>query len=411
VTTVRIAVIGGGIAGLVVAWMVKDAAEVVLYERDEWLGGHARSIPVACDGGSTVHAETGFKYMFDATHPGVLALIRTLGVPLRRTPMTTSVRLSEERCVVLPPQSLRQVATLVGEPLALRGAMALALIRMAAAKVARERDWTPALATYLERRFGGGTCEGFLLPFFAASWGMPIDVISGFAAYDVVKVVGKAWGGFLEVAGGVSRYVDALVDELEGVELRRKTRVRALRRDGAAWVVEADDVRRFDQVVLATPADCVPSLVADEPSAAALRGACSRFRYVDTEIAIHRDATSMPERRDHWAVVNYFIGGKFPFLTEWCGHFERHDVFRTWLVPGSKPPRDVCHRQRFRHLVVTPDSDGAQSELARLQGSGGLWTVGMYTNDVDVQESAVRSAQTIARALAPQSANLRRVPD
>ena len=40
----RIAVIGGGIAGLVVAWLVKDAAEVVLYERDAWLGGHARSI-------------------------------------------------------------------------------------------------------------------------------------------------------------------------------------------------------------------------------------------------------------------------------------------------------------------------------------------------------------------------------
>ena len=109
--------------------------------------------------------------------------------------------------------------------------------------------------------------------------------------------------------------------------------------------------------------------------------------------------------------MNYFIGGKFPFVTEWCGNYERHDVFRTWLVPGGEPPRDVCHRQRFRHLVVTPDSDGAQGELARLQGSGGLWTVGMYTNDVDVQESAVRSAQTIARALSPQSANLRRVPD
>jgi predicted NAD/FAD-binding protein len=408
---VRIAVIGGGIAGLVVAWLVKDAAEVVLYERDAWLGGHARSIPIACDDGSTVHAETGFKYMFDATHPRVLALIRTLGVPIRRTPMTTSVRLSEDRCVVLPPQSLRQMATLVVEPLALRGAVALGLIRLAAAKVARERDWTPALATWLQRRFAAGTCERFLLPFFAASWGMPIDVIAGFAAYDVVKVVGKAWGGFLEIPGGVSRYVDALIAELDGVELRGKTGVRALRRDGAAWVVEADDVRRFDQVVLATPADCVPSLLADEPSAAALRDVCARFGYVDTEIAIHRDATRMPESRDDWAVVNYFIAGRSPFLTEWCGHFERRDVFRTWLVPGCEPPRDVCHRQRFRHLVVTPDSDAAQGQLARLQGSGGLWTVGMYTNDVDVQESAVRSAQAIARALAPQSANLRRVPD
>lgn len=405
----RIAIIGGGIAGLVVAWLVKDSAEVVLYEREAWLGGHARSVAVSAADGSIVQAETGFKYMFDATHPNVLALIGALGVAVHRTPMSTSVRLGGRRCVVLPPRSPRQLAALLAEPMALRGAIALARIRLAAARVARERDWAPVLTAYLEQRFSRDTCERFLLPFFAASWGVPIDVIAGFAAYDVVKVVGKAWGGFLEVAGGVSRYVEALVAELQSVELRRAVTVRSVRRDGGALAVEADDVRLFDHVVLATPGDCVPSLLAAEPSAAALRTVCDRFDYVDTEIAIHRDPTSMPPRREDWAIVNYTLDDAAAFLTEWCGHRERSDVFRTWLVPGREPPQDVCYRQRFRHLVVTPKSAAAHRELERLQGAGGLWAVGMYVTDVDVQESAVRSALAVARQLAPKSRNLRRL--
>jgi predicted NAD/FAD-binding protein len=403
---VRIAVIGGGVAGLVAAWLVQDAAEVVVYEREEWLGGHARSIAVTDGDGAIVHAEAGFRFMFDATHPSVLALLRALGVPVRRSRMTTSVRMRDHRCVFLPPRSARQLSSLLRQPLELRGALALALIRMIAARVARERDWTPELATWLARRFGDGVRDRFLLPFFAASWGMPVDVIAGFAAYDVVKVVGKAWGGFLEVAGGASRYIEALVGELDGVELRAKTPVRSIRRDGAELIVEADDLRRFDHVVLATPAEAVPSLLADEPRFQPLRAACARFGYVDSEIAIHRDARAMPERRDDWAIVNYVLDGEFPFFTEWSGHHEQRDIFRTWLVPGSAPPRELCHRQRFRHLVVTPESEGAQRELERLQGHGGVWTAGMYTTDIDVQESAVRSAVALAHALAPRSANL-----
>jgi predicted NAD/FAD-binding protein len=400
----KIAVIGGGIAGLATAWLIQDAAEVVLYERADWLGGHARSVTV-----DDVHAETGFKYMFDATHPRVLALLRALGVGVRSVPMSTSVRLGDGGCVALPPRSLRQLGSLLGDPLALRGALALARIRIGAGQVARDGDWTPTLAAYLGRRFAPGTCSGFLLPFFAASWGLPIEVIAGFAAYDVVKVVGKAWGGFREVEGGVSRYVAALVAELDRVELRRATTVRAIRRDGAALMVEADDRRRFDHVVLAMPACCVPSVLAEEPSAEALRAVCARFRYVDTEIAIHRDAAWMPPRRDDWAIVNFVLDGSQAFVTEWCGYRERRDVFRTWLVPGRAPPRHVCHEQRFQHLVVTPDSASAQRQLSRLQGAWNLWAAGMYVTDVDVQESALRSALAIARRLAPASANLRRL--
>jgi predicted NAD/FAD-binding protein len=402
----RVAVIGGGIAGLAVAWMTKGLADVVLYEREAWLGGHARTVEV--DG---VPAETGFKYMFDSTHGRVLALLATLGIATRRTRASASVRRAGRPCVVLPPRSFRHAATLARDGFARSGAAALARVHLDAARMARTEDWSEDLATYLSRRFSPATCSSFLVPFFAASWGMPVDVMAGFAAYDVAKVLGKGFGGFLEIEGGASRYVEALVAELAGVDLRRATGARAVRQAGAgSLVVEADDgTASFDHVVLAVPANRAADLLEGSPEAAALRDACARFRYVPTDIAIHRDASFMPARREDWSVVNYVLDEDAPFITEWCGHRERRDVFRTWLVPGRAPPAAIHHRQSFEHLVVTPQSLTAHRALARLQGQGGLWVAGMYVADVDVQESALASAMDVARRIAPASPNLRRL--
>lgn len=41
----RVAVIGAGISGLVSAYVLaKEGVEVVLYEKDDYLGGHARTV-------------------------------------------------------------------------------------------------------------------------------------------------------------------------------------------------------------------------------------------------------------------------------------------------------------------------------------------------------------------------------
>ncbi len=390
----KIGIVGGGIAGLATARLLREHAEVVLFERDEWLGGHARTIDV--DG---VAAETGFKYMFESTHPNVLALIRSLGVPVRRQAASASVTLRDGRVVSLPPRGLRQALSLASDSIGLRGAAALARLNLVADRIIREADWSQDLETTLLGMFSRELVDAFLLPFFAASWGLRIETIARFPAYDVLKVMGKGARGFLEVEGGASRYIEALVRELRGVRLHTNEPVVAVRRVGSAVVLStARREESFDRVVVATPGNHARSLLDGIPE---WRGLLDGLRYEPTTIVLHRDPAFMPRRRDDWRILNCFVGEGTAFATEWCGYRERRDVFRTWLLPSSAPPRDVVHRQEFEHLVVTPASLDLQRALARNQGAAGVFVAGMYVNDVDIHESSLRAAMTIAERLVP----------
>ena len=60
-------------------------------------------------------------------------------------------------------------------------------------------------------------------------------------------------------------------------------------------------------------------------------------------------------------------------------------------------------------MLMSAATTQQQAELAAHQGAHGLWVTGMYCVDVDNHESALLSALVPARALAPESPNLRRL--
>ncbi|WP_308237949.1 FAD-dependent oxidoreductase [Phenylobacterium sp. J426] len=90
----RIAVIGGGIAGLSAAWLLSKRHEVVLYEADPRLGGHAHTVEVQGDGGP-VPVDTGFIVFNEANYPNFTALLAHLGAPSQHADMALSVSLDD----------------------------------------------------------------------------------------------------------------------------------------------------------------------------------------------------------------------------------------------------------------------------------------------------------------------------
>ncbi|MFS7992802.1 putative protoporphyrinogen oxidase [Helianthus anomalus] len=85
----KVGVVGGGISGLVSAYVLaKAGVDVLLYEKDDQLGGHAKTVVV--DG---IDLDLGFMVFNPLTSPNMMELFERLGVDMELSDMSFSVSL------------------------------------------------------------------------------------------------------------------------------------------------------------------------------------------------------------------------------------------------------------------------------------------------------------------------------
>ena len=86
----RIAVIGGGIAGLGAAHRLASHHQVTLFEAADYVGGHTHTVDIAV-GGIAAAVDTGFLVFNERTYPNLIALLESLEVPTAGSDMSFSV--------------------------------------------------------------------------------------------------------------------------------------------------------------------------------------------------------------------------------------------------------------------------------------------------------------------------------
>jgi predicted NAD/FAD-binding protein len=90
----RIAVIGTGIAGMVAAYLLSEDHELVVFEAEDYVGGHTNTIDVSLNGNSYA-VDTGFIVFNEKTYPNFVKLMKRLGVAWQPSNMSFSVRVKK----------------------------------------------------------------------------------------------------------------------------------------------------------------------------------------------------------------------------------------------------------------------------------------------------------------------------
>jgi predicted NAD/FAD-binding protein len=310
----RIAIIGSGISGLGCAWFLHHEHEVTVFEADAHIGGHSNTV-TAVEQGMEIPIDTGFMVFNRVTYPNLVRLFGHLGVPVKPTDMSFSVRHGRsglEYCGSSLNHLFAQRRNLL-RPSFYRMLMAIDRFnRKAVAALDDPRVKTLTLEEYVqERGYGNDFLRLYLEPMSSAVWSAPPEKMRRFPAASLLRFFHNH--GFLglhtqhqwwTVEGGARAYVERLTTPFL-TRIARRMPVRRVRRVASGVEVVTDvSAERFDRVILA----CHP------PESLALLGAeatgperriLESFHYQGNRAYLHTDPAVMPRTRLAWSSWNY----------------------------------------------------------------------------------------------------------
>lgn len=409
----RIAVIGGGIAGLSAAHFLAADNAVVLFESESRLGGHARTVIAGRRGDQPV--DTGFIVYNRVNYPHLLKLFEKLDVPVTKSNMSFGASIGGGRL----EYALASLDSMFAQR---RNLLSPAFLRMCrdilhfnkhAAAVVRPDMTIRALLAQLGT--GRYFRDYYILPLSGAIWSTPSHGILDFPAkalirffqnHALMQVSGQhPW---YTVKGGSVQYVRRLESELQrqGVELRLATLIAGIRREADGVFVRArgGDWEVFDEVVMATHSDDSLALLSD-PSPEE-RAALGAVRYQPNQAVLHADSSLMPKSRKCWASWVYAEpDGARPDkidLTYWMNSLQpipKDDPMFVTLN-ANRPIREnmIYDQVTFRHPVYDLAALAAQGQVKAMNGTRHTWFCGAWMRN-GFHEDGIASAVDVVEAM------------
>lgn len=397
----RIAIIGGGAAGLGAAWTLhKSDLDFVLYEAHSELGGHATTVDVPTEEGLTP-VDMGVILTAPAVYPNLYAMLAELDVKTQGVAVDFGASFGPAKSFITGRPRHGQLWARVAEEAARFECAMLDVLDLPAG--------SPELMMPLGRVAAGYSSDfvhGVLLPlmslFVVARTGL-LQMPVAFAASYLRQVSLFSPTPWRIVQGGTRAYLRKLAARF-GSRLRLahpvacvevcEAGVRVHDRHGAAEL--------FDHVVLAVDApDALALLRAPSENLAAV---LSAFEYEEADVYLHSDVRVLSPHLPA-ALLSQYVCEDAPGA-DLTGQMTYNlgvalglssPVLVTVMAPGKPGPDPACvvSSRRFRHARVTGRALLSQRSLATLQGNGGLWFCGAYAS-APTHEAALASGIAVA---------------
>ena len=406
----RIAVIGSGISGMVVAHLLHRDHDVTVYEANDYIGGHTHTVDVSVDG-KTLPVDTGFIVFNERTYPNFVKLLRMLKVPWQDSNMSFSVH-CEKTGLEYSPSSFgalfAQRRNLL-RPSFWRMMWEIFIFRRQLLETA-ELPETVTLDQHLrEQGYSRAFREHFIIPMGAAIWSseprrfeaMPVCMFARFFANHGFLNV-RDQPQWLVIKGGSREYAKVLTTPFQD-RIRLNCPVRSVRRLSDTVEIEGPDAQpeRFDHVVIAVHSDQALRLLSDPMEKE--RELLGAIPYQDNQVVLHTDMSVLPKRRKVWASWNYRIPREpqetatLTYDMNILQSLKADQEFCVTLNPTQRIDAEKTVRQLvYAHPMYTPQVLAAQQRHAEISGVNRTHYCGAYWGN-GFHEDGVNSALAVCR--------------
>ena len=410
--------IGAGVSGLVSAYLLSKAHDVVLYERNEYFGGHSHTVTHETVRGP-VHLDTGFIVFNEPAYPRFSRLLSELDVATQPSDMSFSVSCSA--CGLA--YSSRGFAGMLAEPKGMLkprnlrlGVDIVRFYRDAPRSMDSEEIASMTLAQYLQRRgFSDEFRRHFIVPLAAAVWSMPPSEVDAFPARYMLRflynhgLVGgdKARWRWRTVTGGSRAYVEAILARL-GDRARAEAVIEVRRSDDGVSVRTAGGVAEYDAAIMACHADEARVILGDADGEE--QSALAMFEYTQNRIVLHTDDSLLPRREPARASWNYMThdcrGEDELALTYHLNRLQAIDSPVQYCVsvnPTARiAPEAILAEMTYTHPRYGFGTLQGQERIEALQGHRSIYYAGAHLGH-GFHEDGVASAYRVADLLAVEA--------
>lgn len=407
----NIAIIGTGISGLGAAYLLHQHHDLVIYEKNTYVGGHSRTIEVPIEQGMLA-VDTGFIVFNDRNYPNLLGLFDQIGVPYQKSDMSFGVSIDDgwleyssnglfaQRKNLFRPQYWRMLVDVIRF-----NKQALSFI---------ESDPTISLGNCLEQlNMGEWFKRYYILAMGAAIWSCPVETIMQFPAQTFLRFF-KNHGllsindrpQWYTVTGGSREYTRRLIAPFEEHILLNNGAKRVVAKGNQFEVTdEQGGSRLFDHVIFACHADQALKLI-EQPSVDE-QSVLSNFNYQRNHIIVHSDVSFMPQHQQCWSSWVYLSEQQQDdnhgvSLSYWMNNLQSLQTEIPIIVtlnPAKRPKKQlILDEHYFSHPIFDYGAITSQENIRNIQGKRNLWFCGAYQR-YGFHEDGLLSAVNVAKSL------------
>lgn len=427
----RVGIIGAGMAGVSLAWLLDGHYDVTLIEAAPVIGGNVRGVDVDLDGHQFV-VDIGAQYFHPGPYPLYTALLSSLGLYPPQAggshafaaSITVGVQGNPLPKFVSPVLPNRVWPLLAAWNSAGTAAFATCF---AAARVREQQGasfaltlghWLPTLGLSRDQ------WEGMLLPWAASLFSGSIEQARGLSARAAMIFAAKALPPnpldpllYYVLTPGMGEVLRRLLDLCSTVQVQTNAAVEHVARNsvgGFQLHCAGGTVVTVDDLVFASSGPNTLQLLAGLPEAASQKAALQGIEFHDARLTLHTDPIYAPGHPLFWSFLNCRVEGGHCEASMWLAPVlagappaTAAKLWKSWTTHRLQQPTQVLHEATFKHMLPTPTTLAAQAVLRLMQGRDGIWFAGGYTRPYDAQETALRSAMGVALGLGAATARVR----
>ncbi|XP_038888566.1 uncharacterized protein LOC120078371 [Benincasa hispida] len=398
----KVAVVGGGINGLISAYVLRNAGvEVVLFEKEEYLGNHSKMIKF-----NDIDLDLGFNLSNPfVTSPNMMELFENLGVEMETSNMSFSVSLDKGRGYEWGTRNdlsslFAQMNNIfnpyfwkmIREVIKFKDDVINYLDVMDNKK--SEIDPNETLGQFLKSRGYSKTFEqAYVAPILCSIWSCSSAKVLNFSAFLVLSFLQNHYllqlfgePQWITIKQHSQSYVKKIQEVLKsrGCEIRIGSKVDSISTSNEGCIVSYGhgySQEIYDACIIATHAPETLRILGKQATPDELK-VLAAFQYVYSDIYLHGDKDFMPQNPKIWSAWN-FLGNtnNKVYLTYWLNVLlnlgETSLPFLATLNPEEQP-KDILFKWSTGHSIPTVDAFKALNELHTIQGKRKLWFCGAY---------------------------------